>query len=113
MAQVKDRPKPSLIPEYCKGCGRCVSVCVKGCIAFDDEINPVTGFVPVVIDLEKCNGCGLCIEACPEPYGLRALELGHDYELQDPAHLFGKRQTQAPEPVDIASAVLAIATPTA
>jgi pyruvate/2-oxoacid:ferredoxin oxidoreductase alpha subunit/ferredoxin len=102
MAQVKEKPKPSLIPEFCKGCGRCVSVCVKGCIAFDDEINPITGFVPVVLDLTKCNGCGLCIEACPEPYGLRALELGHDYELQDPAHLFGERLTQAPEPVDVA-----------
>jgi pyruvate/2-oxoacid:ferredoxin oxidoreductase alpha subunit/NAD-dependent dihydropyrimidine dehydrogenase PreA subunit len=98
---VKERPKPSLVPEYCKGCGRCVSVCVKGCIAFDDEINPATGVVPVVIDLEKCNGCGLCIEACPEPYGLRALDQGEDYELQDPAKLFGARAHQAPEPVDI------------
>ena len=102
MAQVKEKPKPYLIPEYCKGCGRCVSVCVKGCIAFDDEINPTTGFVPVVLDLEKCNGCGLCIEACPEPYGLRALEHGHDYELQDPAHLFGAKTSAAPEPVEVA-----------
>ncbi len=98
---VTARPKPSLVPEYCKGCGRCVSVCVKGCIAFDEEINPATGVVPVVIDLEKCNGCGLCIEACPEPYGLRALDQGEDYELQDPAKLFGSRSSQAPEPVDI------------
>jgi pyruvate/2-oxoacid:ferredoxin oxidoreductase alpha subunit/ferredoxin len=101
MAQVKEKPKPYLIPEYCKGCGRCVSVCVKGCIAYDDEINPATGLVPVVLDLEKCNGCGLCIEACPEPYGLRALEVGEDYELQDPARLFGAKATTAPEPVDI------------
>jgi pyruvate/2-oxoacid:ferredoxin oxidoreductase alpha subunit/NAD-dependent dihydropyrimidine dehydrogenase PreA subunit len=101
MAQVKEKPKPYLIPEYCKGCGRCVSVCVKGCIAFDDEINPATGLLPVIIDLEKCNGCGLCIEACPEPYGLRALEAGEDYDLQDPARLFGARGTTAPEPVDI------------
>ncbi|MBI4911283.1 MAG: 3-methyl-2-oxobutanoate dehydrogenase subunit VorB [Acidobacteria bacterium] len=98
---VTERPKPSLVPEYCKGCGRCVSVCVKGCIAFDDEINPATGVVPVVIDLEKCNGCGLCIEACPEPYGLRALDQGEDYELQDPAKLYGARLSEAPEPEDI------------
>ena len=101
MPQVKEKPKPFLIPEYCKGCGRCVSVCVKGCIAFDDEINPATGLVPVVLDLEKCNGCGLCIEACPEPYGLRALELGEDFELQDPSKLFGVKGSTAPEPVDI------------
>lgn len=100
-ATVKERPKPYLVPEYCKGCGRCVSVCVKGCIAFDDEINPATGLVPVVLDLTKCNGCGLCIEACPEPYGLREMEAGVDYDLQDPARLFGDKLTTAPEPVDI------------
>ncbi len=100
MAQTT-RPKPSLVPEYCKGCGRCVSVCVKGCIAFGDEINPATGLVPVVLDLEKCTGCGLCIEACPEPYGLRALEAGEDYELQDPAKLFGNKVNDLPKPVDI------------
>jgi pyruvate/2-oxoacid:ferredoxin oxidoreductase alpha subunit/ferredoxin len=98
---VTERPKPYLVPDYCKGCGRCVSVCVKGCIAYDGEINPATGVVPVVLDLEKCNGCGLCIEACPEPYGLRALEQGEDYELQDPTRLFGAKASEAPEPEDI------------
>ncbi len=101
MAQVKERPKPFLFSDYCKGCGRCVSVCVKGCIAFADEINPTTGVVPVVLDLEKCTGCGLCIEACPEPYGLKAMLDGVDYEIQDPAKLFGDKFSAAPEPVDI------------
>ncbi|MBI5835996.1 MAG: 4Fe-4S binding protein [Candidatus Eisenbacteria bacterium] len=103
MSTVEEKPKPFLIPEYCKGCGRCVNVCTKGCIAFANEVNPLTGLVPVVLDLAKCTGCGLCIEACPEPYGLRAMELGEDYELQDPAKLFGARRTAAPEPVDIPS----------
>ena len=98
---VTERPKPYLVPEYCKGCGRCVSVCVKGCIAYDGEINPATGVIPIVLDLEKCNGCGLCIEACPEPYGLRALAQGEDYELQDPSRLFGAKASGAPEPEDI------------
>ncbi len=101
MPKLKEKPKPFLVPEYCKGCGRCVSVCVKGCIAFDDEINPTTGIVPIVLDLEKCTGCGLCIDACPEPYGLRAMEQGEAYELQDPAKLFGAKHNAAPEPVDI------------
>ena len=101
MAQVKERPKPFLFSDYCKGCGRCVSVCVKGCIAFADEINPTTGVVPVVLDLSKCTGCGLCIEACPEPYGLKAMQDGVDYELQDPAKLFGEKHSEAPEPVDV------------
>ena len=103
MTKLKEKPKPFLVPEYCKGCGRCVSVCVKGCIRFSDEINPKTGIVPVVLDLEKCTGCGLCIDACPEPYGLRALEQGESYELQDPAKLFGAKKNAAPVPVDIPS----------
>ena len=49
MQEKKVKPKPFLVPEYCKGCGRCVSVCVKGCIAFANEINPTTGLVPVVL----------------------------------------------------------------
>jgi 2-oxoisovalerate ferredoxin oxidoreductase alpha subunit len=101
MPSLKEKPKPFLVPEYCKGCGRCVSVCVKGCIAFADEINPTTGVVPVVLDLEKCTRCGLCVDACPEPYGLQALMQGEDYELQDPAKLFGAKPSAAPEPVDI------------
>ena len=65
-----ERPKPFLSPEFCKGCGRCIGACPKHCIAFSDEVNPQTGLIPVVLDLDACNGCGLCITACPEPYGL-------------------------------------------
>ncbi len=101
MPAVDEKPKPFLVPEYCKGCGRCVNVCVKGCIKFADEINPKTGLIPVVLDLTNCTGCGLCIEACPEPYGLRAMEAGEDYTLLDPAKLFGAKVSTAPEPVDI------------
>jgi len=91
MAQVKERPKPFLLPDYCKGCGRCISVCAKGCISLSDEIDSATGYVPVQLDLENCNGCGLCMEACPEPYGLRQTPEQVDFELQDPARLFGTR----------------------
>jgi len=101
MPAVEEKPKPFLVAEYCKGCGRCVSVCVKGCIRFADEINPRTGLIPVVLDLANCTGCGLCIEACPEPYGLRAMVAGEDYTLLDPAKLFGAKTSTAPEPVDI------------
>ena len=98
MAQMKERPKPLLLPDYCKGCGRCVSACVKGCISLGTEINPATGLVSVVLDPDKCNACGLCMEACPEPYGLVPTP---DFELQDPATLFGAKKTAAPTPVDI------------
>ncbi len=69
----KERPKPHLVLEYCKGCGRCIDACNRDCITPGSAINALTGLVPVLLDLEKCNGCALCIDACPEPYGLRAL----------------------------------------
>jgi 2-oxoisovalerate ferredoxin oxidoreductase alpha subunit len=96
------RPKPFLLPEFCKGCGRCITACNKHSIAFGDHINPKTGLVPVDIDLNTCTGCGLCFEACPEPYGLLPLPAGViDFELEDPRRLFGERLSSAPEPVDI------------
>jgi len=98
MTHLKERPKPFLLPEYCKGCGRCISACVKGCISYGQEINPKTGLLPVVLDSDKCNACGLCIDACPEPYGLRETPADIDFELQDPAQLFGPKSTTAPEP---------------
>jgi pyruvate/2-oxoacid:ferredoxin oxidoreductase alpha subunit/NAD-dependent dihydropyrimidine dehydrogenase PreA subunit len=69
----KERPKPFLLDEYCKGCGRCIDACNRDCITPGSKINALTGLVPVHLDLEKCNGCALCIDACPEPYGLRAM----------------------------------------
>jgi pyruvate/2-oxoacid:ferredoxin oxidoreductase alpha subunit/ferredoxin len=125
VAKLKIKPKPFLFPEFCKGCGRCIESCRFGCITEGREINPETGLIPVVLDLEKCTGCGLCVTACPEPFGmhLRALHLDEieneelegvhafrevtelvgktDYELQDPSELFGPRRTEAPEPQPI------------
>lgn len=103
------RPKPFLQPEYCKGCLRCVDACPKHCITPGHEINPATGLVPVELNLEACNGCSLCMQACPEPFGLRpetercgddcACRAADDFDLQDPAKLFG------PKPVTVEPAV--------
>jgi pyruvate/2-oxoacid:ferredoxin oxidoreductase alpha subunit/NAD-dependent dihydropyrimidine dehydrogenase PreA subunit len=71
MVTAVKRPKPGLEPEYCKGCNRCVEACAHGCLAPGQEINPMTGLVPVTLLLDDCNGCGVCVDACPEPYGLR------------------------------------------
>ena len=100
MAQLQERPKPFLLPDYCKGCGRCLSACAKGCITLGTDINAATGYVPVVINLEHCTACGLCIDACPEPFGLRETPADADFELQDPAKLFGSKQSTAPKAVD-------------
>lgn len=110
MPALKERPKPFVLPEFCKGCGRCISACPKHCISMGTEINPQTGLTPVLLDLTNCNGCGLCIDACPEPYGLRATPVDHDYELQDPAKLFGDRMTDAPEPFDIPDEIVPLET---
>jgi pyruvate/2-oxoacid:ferredoxin oxidoreductase alpha subunit/NAD-dependent dihydropyrimidine dehydrogenase PreA subunit len=103
-APVRERPKPFLLEEFCKGCGRCIEACAKHCIEVGHEINPLTGLVPVVLNLDHCNSCGLCIDACPEPYGLRPEakpKASEDFELQDPAKLFGERASQRPKPVAI------------
>ncbi len=71
MTKAAERPKPFLLPQFCKGCGRCIDACPKHCITIGDAIEPATGLTPVHLDLEQCNACGLCISACPEPYGLR------------------------------------------
>ena len=69
-ATTRDKSRPSLVREYCKGCGRCIEACAHGCITAGHEIHPGTGLVPVLMDLERCTECGLCFDACPEPYGL-------------------------------------------
>ena len=66
----KERPQVLLTPELCKGCGRCIEACPKHAISYGEEINQVSGLVPVQIDYGVCNHCGLCVSACPEPYGL-------------------------------------------
>ena len=70
MATIRERPKPVLAPEYCKGCGRCIDACAYNCITAGHAIHPLTGLTPVELNLERCTACGLCLDACPEPYGL-------------------------------------------
>ncbi len=75
------RPKPFLLPQYCKGCGRCIVACPKKCIEFTNEVNPETGCVPVHVNLDNCIGCGTCFSACPEPYALHPDNVKYFWEL--------------------------------
>lgn len=77
------RPKPLLLPQYCKGCGRCVAACPKQCISSTGEVNPATGCVPAAIDYTKCIGCGTCYSACPEPYALHPDNIKYFWELPE------------------------------
>ncbi len=100
-AKTTDRPKPFLMPKFCKGCGRCIEACPKHCIEVGTEVNPESGLLPVNINLECCNGCGLCILACPEPFGLHSGDVHYDWELFDPSKEFGEKVSDAPVPVAI------------
>ena len=97
MNTLAHRSKPVLSPQYCKGCSRCIEACAIHCITLGQEIDPATGLVPVVIDLEHCSACGLCFDACPEPYGLRPAPGDGAGELH-PQMLFGSKPTTAPVP---------------
>ncbi len=70
MTASRERGNVVLLPELCKGCGRCIEACPKHGISSSGSINQGSGLVPVQIDYDVCNHCGLCISACPEPYGI-------------------------------------------
>jgi pyruvate/2-oxoacid:ferredoxin oxidoreductase alpha subunit/NAD-dependent dihydropyrimidine dehydrogenase PreA subunit len=74
VASTRTIAKPLLAAEYCKGCGRCIAACARGCIEAGEDIHALTGLLPVRVDLADCSGCALCFDACPEPYALRPLE---------------------------------------
>lgn len=90
MAPARERPKVVILPELCKGCGRCIEACPKHGIHPGTEINQTSGLVPVEIDYDVCNHCGLCLSACPEPYGLD----NTGYELEHPEALYGSRRLE-------------------
>lgn len=75
MSEVQVRPKPVLRPAFCKGCGRCIEACARGCLSPGSQIDAASGLVPVAFDGDRCNACNVCIDACPEPYGLVEPEL--------------------------------------
>jgi 2-oxoisovalerate ferredoxin oxidoreductase alpha subunit len=97
MAKTKEKPPLVVLPELCKGCGRCIEACPKHAISLGEDINQSSGYIPIVIDYDVCNHCGLCISACPEPYGLS----NTGYELEDPAKLYGERPSEKKKPKTI------------
>jgi pyruvate/2-oxoacid:ferredoxin oxidoreductase alpha subunit/NAD-dependent dihydropyrimidine dehydrogenase PreA subunit len=91
--------QPALVPVLCRGCGRCIGSCNRDCIAAGTAIEPTTGLLPVVLDLEACNGCGLCIDACPELYGLD--EQRAEPAAIEPAHAYLPAFSERPIPPHI------------
>lgn len=53
---------PTIVEDYCIGCGLCATSCGRGVYAFDYE-----GRKPVVVDLLMCMvGCTTCATLCPQ-----------------------------------------------
>ena len=104
------RPVPALMPEYCKGCGRCIDACPKHLIEVDDHVTPESGMVAVHIHEEGCNGCNLCILACPEPFGLHQGDVDYEWEHQAIAHgeeaVAAREESPGPVAVDIPAVAL-------
>lgn len=48
--------KPSVDPDLCRSCGRCLGFCAESAIAIDGKAH---------IDQDRCVGCGRCIAVCP------------------------------------------------
>lgn len=55
-----------IVPEECKGCGRCVKACPKNLIKMSVELNEM-GFPYAIYSGQGCIGCGACFYNCPEP----------------------------------------------
>lgn len=50
--------QPTIDPELCRGCKRCMQECANDGLRFNAETKKME------IDTEKCAGCGRCIGAC-------------------------------------------------
>ena len=71
MSTTAEKPKPFLLPEYCKGCGRCIEACARSTASSSGpRSTPRRGSSRSSSTSRTATACGLCMTACPEPYGL-------------------------------------------
>jgi len=53
--------------DHCKGCGLCIDVCPKHCLALDTTVVDRLGYHPVrLTDAAACTSCALCARVCPD-----------------------------------------------
>ncbi len=55
----KGRLEVGYVADRCALCGRCIEICPRGALRFDDEKSRI------VIDRERCDGCFACVRKCP------------------------------------------------
>lgn len=63
------RPRPVIVADECKSCGRCVQACPKKCLRLAERLNR-RGVRPAEYVGSGCTGCCVCYYNCPEPYAI-------------------------------------------
>jgi len=60
-------PRPVIVADECKSCGRCIAACPKSCLRLAVGLNR-RGVRPAEYVGVGCTGCAVCFYNCPEPY---------------------------------------------
>lgn len=68
-------PRPVILVEECKGCGRCVHACPKKVLHISDTVNGM-GYRIAEYAGEGCVGCAICFYNCPEPFAIEVHKEG-------------------------------------
>ena len=59
-------PEVTVLSEYCKSCGLCVSICPKKILTVGSKANAKGYYYVAVTAADQCIGCGLCRTMCPD-----------------------------------------------
>ena len=58
--------KVEILPEICKSCGFCITVCPKKVLEIGQKVNSKGYQYAEAKNPEDCIGCGLCATMCPD-----------------------------------------------